>query len=56
MTFRKSFYSQKRALKDTIFSYSLIGVLATAGSKTAGKMPTNCRTNEVLIETNEEQR
>lgn len=35
MTFRNSSNSQKRALKDTIFSYGLIGVLAAAGSKTA---------------------
>ncbi|KKS87741.1 MAG: hypothetical protein UV62_C0028G0001, partial [Parcubacteria group bacterium GW2011_GWC1_43_11] len=32
-----------------------IGVLTTSGSKAAGLLATNGRTNEVLIETNEEQ-
>ena len=49
VTFRNSFQSQKRALKDTIFGYGLIGVLATAGGKAAGLLAANERTNEALI-------
>lgn len=52
VTFRNSSNSQKRALKDTIFGYGLIGVLTAAGSKTARKMTTNKGANEVLVETN----
>ena len=52
VTLRNPPHCQKRALKDTIFSYGLIGVLAAAGSETASLLATNEGTNEALIETN----